>query len=55
MLRALSGLESREKNMEGWERNRSHPSKAPSASTDGEKKKDFGLQPIFFRIQFKER
>ena len=54
MLRALSGLESREKNMEGWERNRSHPSKAPSASTDGEKK-GFGLQPIFFRIQFMER
>ena len=54
MLRAPFGLESREeKNMEGWERKRSHPSKAPSASTDGEKK-DLGLESIFFTIQFME-
>ena len=47
MLRALSGLESREKNMEGWERNRSHPSKAPSASTDGEKKRFWPAAYLF--------
>ena len=48
MLRAPFGLESREeKNMEGWERNRSHPSKAPSASTDGEKK-GFGPRAYLF-------